>query len=285
MKATDYRINGGWLKPSAARSLASSYGGDLNQAAKTTNTTSNSLLPARDFIATENATDPNFIPALIKASPPNTRVSGSWAIMITPDDDTPIIPMASITNPAVIPFFPEHYNVSVIAFGKRTARELNTGFVSDVGAGLRVPEEEILASVTWDPTNDQPMTSGIFEVTLSGDPNVEPKISSGDWIMLSRYVVHFEPSGNFEAMRQRHKWYRVVNSPTEDRFPMTVRLAGLPWDWTSDEIKSAAKAPGPIILAGWSLMDSTKPTYPLTRTVATIVPDVVHVYQRTMSVN
>jgi hypothetical protein len=307
MTATDYRINSGWMKLSASRSVSTAFGGDLNQGPKATGIANSidptvpvSDVPIRDFLMTESLTDPLFVPSLIRASAQNTQLVGSWALMICPDDDTPIIPRSvvdSILPPIdgagtvldatteAIPYLPEHYSTSVVVYGKREPKELNSTFVTAFNAGTQLPKEEMLASVTA--KDDQSMTAGIFEIVLNASAGLEPKLRAGDWIMLSRNVVHFESAGTPIVMRQRHRWYRLVNTPDEEQFPMTVRVAGLPWDWTSDELKSAFRTS--TILGQVLDLHNATPSprndsiSVSTRTVATIVPNVVHVFQRTLS--
>lgn len=61
---------------------------------------------------------------------------------------------------------------------------------SPVVTGQVLPEAEILASVSWDSSIDEPARNSVFEVTLASTPGIEAEVIAGDWIMLSRYVLH-----------------------------------------------------------------------------------------------
>jgi hypothetical protein len=287
--------NNGWLKLSAARSVAVSFGGDLTIADKDIPTAP----PARSFIRNQNAKGASI---LMRAN--NAPSNTSWAMMMCPDELTPVIPPSYFPTGQAdyqgtpVPFFPESYDISVVVYGKRDIGELtpNSSLVSGFATGEVLPEAEKLASVTWD--SGEVMNSGMFEVTLHADPRLNANIIAGDWIMLSRNVIHFEASiAGYRVLRQRHRWYRVVSQPLSSEFPVKVRLSGLPWDWTIDEIKSSGAAfpsgapqPLPPTVSLFNPDPSaTVPVlqtqyYPETQTVATIVPNIVHVYQRTFPV-
>jgi hypothetical protein len=289
------QANNGWLKLSAARSVAVSFGGDLTIADKDIPTAP----PARSFIRNQNAKGASI---LMRAN--NAPSNTSWAMMMCPDELTPMIPPSYFPTGLAdyqgmpVPFFPESYDISVVVYGKRDIGELspNSSLVDGLATGEVLPEAEKLASVTWD--SGEVMNSGMFEVTLHADPRLNANIIAGDWIMLSRNVIHFEASiAGYRVLRQRHRWYRVVSQPLSSEFPVKVRLSGLPWDWTIDEIKSSGAAfplgaPQPLP-PNVSLYNpdpsATAPVlqtqyYPETQTVATIVPNIVHVYQRTLPV-
>ena len=276
----------GWMKASAARLLTSSYGGEIDQFPQS----SNVGVPIRSMMTTENLNQLDHIPELIRGVTGTSRFGGSWAIMICPDEDTPIVPISQVRIPGgqtdylsyAAPVLPEMYNVSIVLYGKRNVAELtpDSSLVTGFASGVVLPEAEKLATVTA--VNNQSMTSGNFEVVLTANTALDAKISAGDWIMLSRHVVHFEaaPLTGRYAMRQRHRWYRVVSAPSSTSFPLTVRISGTPWDWTNDELRSARDAAFANLNA-INPIDPTSPLYPLTQTTATIVPNVTHVFQRT----
>lgn len=287
--------NNGWMKSSAAKALTSSYGGEIEQF--TTSTAVN--VPVRNFLVKEDPSSADIIP-LIKSGTGLSRFGGSWGIMICPDEDTPIVPKSQVRlippktsfQDFKSPFFPELYNVSLVLYAKRDVGELTptSSLVTGFPTRTVLPEAEKIASVTSVvmPSGDidnQSMTSGNFEIVLNASSELNAKIVAGDWIMLSRYVMHFEPppaSGIPYALRQRHRWYRVVSAPSSTTFPLTLRVAGVPWDWTNDEIRSAREA-GVANLNSFNPINPLSIYYPLTQTTATIVPHVVHVYQRTYS--
>lgn len=281
-------LNNGWMKAAAARLLTSSYGGEIDQLTVSKFTS----VPVRNFLATENSDDPSHVPALIRGGSGSSRFGGSWAIMICPDEDTPIVPKSTVrlippqTNFENFksPIYPELYNVSMVLYGKRNVNELtpDSPLVSGFASGAVLPESEKIASVTGIPGNNLSMNSGNFEIVLNASSALNANIVSGDWIMLSRYVIHFEgpPTPGVFALRQRHRWYRVVSAPSSPFFPCTVRVSGTPWDWTANEIRSAREA-GIANLTSSNPIDPSSPYYQFTQTTATIVPKVVHVFQRT----
>jgi hypothetical protein len=272
------QLNNGWMSSAAAKALTTSYSGDVNPL---TSSLTNDRNVRRDFISIQNSgalIDGNLDPVVIKSAFSETS-RGSWAMMVCPEEETPIIPKSAFPivstdyRTVPVPFFPQRYNVSLVVYGKRNVNELVPD--SPVVTGQVLPEAEILASVSWDGSIDEPARNSVFEVTLASTPGIEAKVIAGDWIMLSRYVLHFDSATAAWPMRQRHRWYRVVNTPTEGTFPMNVRLSGLPWDWTVDEIKSASLNGVP--LGSLQLRNTTT-------TVATIVPNVLHVFQRIVNV-
>jgi hypothetical protein len=276
----------GWMKASVARLLTSSYGGEIDQFPQSNNVG----VPVRSIMTSEDLTNVNHVPELIRTATGSSRFGGSWAIMICPDEETPIIPKSQVRMPVgqtdylsyTAPVFPEMYNVSIVLYGKRNVAELTPGssLVNGFATGEVLPEAEKLATATA--VNNQSMTSGNFEIVLTANTALDAKINAGDWIMLSRNVIHFEtpPLTGVYVMRQRHRWYRVVSAPSSTSFPLTVRISGTPWDWTNDEIRSAKEANVANFITR-NPIDPTSPYYALTQTTATIVPNVTHVFQRT----
>ena len=280
----------GWMKASAARLLTSSYGGEIDQFPQS----SVSGTSVRSFVTTENLTMANHVPELIRGTTGTSRFGGSWAIMICPDEDTPIVPKSAVNVPFTppdppdfrlysTPFIPEMYNVSIVLYGKRNVAELtpSSSLVTGFASGAVLPEAEKIATVTA--INNQSMISGNFEIALTASTALDAKIVAGDWIMLSRNVIHFEsaPATGVYVMRQRHRWYRVVSAPSSTSFPLTVRVSGTPWDWTNDEIRTAREAGVPYDLSVINPIAPASPFYGFTQTTATIVPNVIHVFNRT----
>ncbi len=242
----------------------------------------------RQFNALETGMNYN---AVIKSVDSGTMIS--WLATVVPADGTPLVNPLSLdtTTTANIPgmeFFPESYQVSVVVFGRRNIAELATpelrannyaGFHS-IGA---VPQSERLAKVT-DLSVDS-ASSGTFEVELSAFSNgnaddlgnVSARLVVGDWILLSRYVYD-NPLATAPAstppIRELHKWYRIVGVTGLERFPRRVRVAGAPWDWSTHELDAIKRGGGVVA----PYVDPNK--FP---TVATLLSDVVTVYQRTMT--
>lgn len=278
----------GWMKASPARLLTNSYGGEIDQLPLS----SSAGLPVRSMMTTEDLTNAVHVPELIRSNTGSSRFSGSWAIMICPDEDTPIISKTQVRIPGgqtdflsyTAPLFPEMYNVSIVLYGKRNVGELtpDSSLVTGFASGVVLPEAEKIATATALVGNNQSMTSGNFEIVLTANTALDAKIVAGDWIMLSRNVIHFEaaPSTGVYVMRQRHRWYRVVSAPSSTSFPLTVRVSGTPWDWTNDEIRSAREA-NVLNLNSLNPIQPASPYYGLTQTTATIVPNVIHVFNRT----
>jgi hypothetical protein len=58
---------------------------------------------------------------------------------------------------------------------------------------------------------------------------------------------------------------------------LDIRVSGSAWTWTTDEIQSSAR----VGVALGSLGDATTPYF--VQTSATLIPNVIHVYERTFS--
>ena len=253
----------------------------------------------RQFNALQGRSDYS---AVIKAVESGNLIS--WLATVVPSDGTPIVNPLSIDPPTAtslpgMDFLPESYDVSVVVFGRRNVTELaNSAFQSNSLAAIQstgvIPSSERLARVME--LSSDSGSSGTFEVvlgsynspnlaTIPDDPaSVRAKIVVGDWIMLSRYVYDNPLATNVNStfpVRELHRWYRVVGVTGLDSFPRRVRVAGAPWDWSVHELNEMKRqSKNNASLSVPAIVDPT-----VIPTVATLLSDVVTVYQRTMFIN
>jgi hypothetical protein len=181
-----------------------------------------------------------------------------------------------------LPSFPEAYDLSIVVQRKRNLNEIYAGSATTPAE----VEQERIFFAGWDAAIDEPHNSGSFTLTLQQPAQVvgpmEANIKTGDWLMLSRNVLTFyklnaaSPAA-WASVRQKHKWYRVISVPSSDVFPLDIRVSGSAWTWTTDEIQSSAR----VGVALGSLGDATTPYF--VQTSATLIPNVIHVYERTFS--
>jgi len=237
--------NGGWLRLASAQQLSTISGGDLTPANPEID---RSAAPLRGEYVDGTG-------ALLQS--PTNAAAVSWMATMTPSDGTPLVTADSLTylSPTLVPnieFFPERYDLAVVVFGKRDARELLNPLSGEI------PVSERLGLATW--PDAEHFTSGTFDVDISS-PATDTRIKIGDWLMLSRYIN----SLNGFPVRERHKWYRVISVGNETTFPRQVRISGQPWDWT--QIELAAGFGGPVL--------------PIT--TVTMLKDVIQVYQRSIT--
>jgi hypothetical protein len=291
-------INGGWMKQPTARATVTP-GGDIVSIKPDS---SQGFAVRRQLLLTPDpAADPSS-PTYLNTTLPvqGTLVPTAplWSALITPAESTPILEKSKLPSRTnypttaayaaamrnyVIPISVEAYDLAIVVQKKRLLREI----YQPLAQTADTVEGERVFGATWDITNDEPSQSGTFEITLIQPPAItvpmEAKLKAGDWLMLSRNVLHFyRNAANAPAaavMRQKHKWYRVVSAPNSDTFPLSVRVSGGAWTWTTDEIQSAARTG----MALSSVGDATASYYQ--ETSATLIPNVVHVFERTMTVS
>jgi hypothetical protein len=274
-----------WIRNDPSKLIASGDSRDINA-----NKSEDRTATHRQFQLPD---DVNNIPAYTQIVKGTENPSfQSWIVTMTPAEETPIVNPLSIDPPSAtflpaMEFFPEDFDVNIIVFGRRNVRDLSgteleqSNYPAFAANGV-IPQSERLARVT-----DISMESGLsgsFEVELGSyrdpaadvdDPgNVSARVNVGDWIMLSRYV-YSNPLARDFPIREKHRWYRVVGVTGGDAFPRRLRIAGSPWDWTIHELdhfKRIGTAPPAIV-------DPTS-----TPTVATLLRDVVTVYERRLNV-
>ncbi len=280
----DANGNNGWLRLGASRALANMNGGDVS---KLDPEADKSGGPLRSF--TTSLTNGQVISALQGAS---TASTGTWIATIVPSDESPIVEATAFPT-TTLPFVPESYELSIVVFGKRDARELVFADAAAYTAfdAARVPAvSERLAAVSF-PTPTEAMISSTFDVDLATDEAVGLKNRIGDWLMLSRDKIIVEARNGWIGRRQNHGWYRVI-SISEESVSLgpfgnsivtnKVRLAGRPWGWTISELDSFRERQVQMALQTPPLT-FTPPSFPTT--VATLVPHVINVYQRSLNIS
>jgi hypothetical protein len=181
------------------------------------------------------------------------------------------------------------FRLSIVVFSKR-----NRGFYYPAENEVDPPDDERVALVIpkvgnpgWNNNFTLPETS--LNVGVVGWDYGKRKVRPGNWIMLSRQYTFSDgkkPPGP-GSVQHVHKWYKVVSvsSPSTavpadiatkygisggNLWYQDVRLVGS--DWIFQEYPTAP----PLPLANGGSVVRQEPT------VATIVPDVVGVYERTV---
>lgn len=259
--------NGGWLRLPAAIQVATVSGGDVVTAQPEED---RSAAPLRGEYVDGTG-------ALIQSLTNGSTVS--WMATLTPSDSTPIITSSSLNltpqvppnNPPPIETLPESYDLAVVVFGKRDVREdLDPSAI--VASGI-VPSSERIGNMV--PVGTEFLTSGTFDIDVVAGPSVDPNMKIGDWVMLSRYVYENPYSPTIiTAIRERHKWYRVISVGADDAFPVRIRLAGEPWGFTEHEIK---------LISNSMMLDSSLSFPPFPKTAVTMLKNVIQVYQRSIT--
>ena len=264
---TDANGNNGWLREASSKIVSSSGGGDVT---KEVAEVDKSFGPLRGFASASNSALVSSIQAGSGAS------NASWLATIVPSDETPIATGVG----GVLPFYPESFDMSVVVFSKRDVRELV--FENDVEYDLfnadGIPaSSERLARVTVI-NSAEATSSSTFSVRLETDERVGLRCRVGDWVMLSRYKNFSDGTGvNFN--RQQHEWYRVISTTAEETrigpfgnaiVGCELRISGKPWGWSLSELE-------------WfrdHAVDPDTVTFP--STVATLLPNIINVYQRSL---
>lgn len=280
-------VNGGWMKPSVARNTVTGGGGDVVNVKKDTST---QVPHRRSFIVVANGAN---LDAVQGAASPNAPI---WSALVAPIESTQVFSRNDLPDPTAhtvasygaeilnfaLPFFPEAYDLSIVVQRKRNLNEIYAGSATTPAE----VEQERIFFAGWDAAIDEPHNSGSFTLTLQQPAQVvgpmEANIKTGDWLMLSRNVLTFyrlnaSSPPAWASVRQKHKWYRVISVPSSDVFPLDIRVSGSAWTWTTDEIQSSAR----VGVALGSLGDATTPYF--VQTSATLIPNVIHVYERTFS--
>jgi Tfp pilus assembly protein PilV len=279
---------GSWLRQPAAVRLATMYGGDLVQPETGKN---KAIGPLRSLYVDDRRTKNDLSDDLI-ISTPTASQQASWLATITPSETTPIISLdrvqsiyqqSTIANQPLD--IPRLYDVALIVFSRRDARELAATAVIDPGN----VQNNVAAQVMNVPTNERivkvvdistdAINSGTFNITVDGYQTMDSKVKAGDWLMMSRFAMRDllpRPANNAnvtQVARQVHRWYRII-AVTGDNYPLTLRVAGKPWDWTEGEITD-------LIEKGVAL-PTLPPSPSAFETQAVILKDVVQVYERQM---
>jgi type II secretory pathway pseudopilin PulG len=268
-------IPGSWLRQPAAVRLATMYGGDLVQP---TGMKNKSIGPLRSVYVGSDG-------SILSTS--TAAQQASWLATVTPAENTPIIDLDRVkavyqmnllaNQPLDVPRL---YDVALVVFSKRDVRELAAMAVLSPGdfqtsrpsEVMNVPTGERVVKVT-DMSSDA-LHSGTFNIEVSGYPTMDSKVKAGDWLMMSRFAFRDlipRPSGTIS--RQVNRWYRII-SVTGDGYPLSLRVAGKPWDWTEGEISD--------MLEKGQAAPTLPPAVGTYETQAVIMKDVVQVYERQM---
>jgi hypothetical protein len=136
-----------------------------------------------------------------------------------------------------------------------------------------LPTSERVVKVTK--VSDDAINSGAFNIEVSGYQGMDLKIAAGDWLMMSRFARRDlipRPTGTFR--RQIHRWYRIIGVTSSGSFPLVLRVAGKPWDWTEGEITD--------LIEKGVVLPTLPPSPSAFETQAVILKDVVQVYERQM---
>jgi hypothetical protein len=259
--------------PAAVR-LATLHGGDLAQISPSAN---KALGPLKLMYPSPQASGRALLGSPVAPDTP------SWIMMLTPSVSTPLQPVSVTTEnfiqnertsnqPVRIPTL---FDASIIVFAKRDVRDINANMSA---AAQNFPNSERILRVS--DINAEALTSGTFNLTLQGSSFVNPRVKIGDWLMLSRWTQEAIPQATQFTKRQVHRWYRIIGIEGEDTFPVSVRVTGAPWNWTEDEVRLWARSfgtqptgpPGPNVVV--------PPNSPPFEVHATLLRDVVHVYER-----
>jgi len=231
------------LPLSQAMSLAiTSSGADVNQADFQEDKSFGALRSFQQVLATGQ----------LIGSLPNAQVS--WLVTIVPSETSPL------GSP------PTDFDVSFVVFDNRS-RDYQIGDSSVLGADAypRGERMAIVAGLT--------SSSGSLQVTLNSDSNVDARLRTGDWIMLSRRIETGNgPTGgiNFTRIIHRHRWYRITGLDNQGTWPRQVRLAGPDWDIPEDR-------PSPNTFSAPRVLNTSI-------TTATIFSHVVGVFHRMVSI-
>lgn len=273
---------GSWLRQPAAVRLATMYGGDLVQSSGSKN---KAIGPLRSVYIDPG--DPRDLSDDLIVSTATAAQQASWLATITPAESTPIIDLdrvkaiyqqnLSANQPLDVPRL---YDVALVVFSKRDVRELAAMAVLSPGdfqtsrpsEVMNVPTGERVVKVT-DMSSDA-LHSGTFNIAVSGYPTMDSKVKAGDWLMMSRFAFRdLIPRTSGTISRQVNRWYRII-SVTGDGYPLSLRIAGKPWDWTEGEISDA--------LEKGQVAPTLPPAVGTYETQAVIMKDVVQVYERQM---
>jgi hypothetical protein len=234
---------GSWLRQPAAVALSTMYGGDLVQPSTTSN---KAIGPLRSVYVSSDAV----------ISTPSSSQQSSWLATITPADSNPPITLdrvveqitrSGLTQVANVPLdVPRLYDVALVVFSKRDAREINsvTAVPNPPPTVLGIPKGEVLFNVTQ--ISDDALNSGTFNITIEGSSGTETEIQVGNWLMMSRFTfedilprIDSERTGRPTRFykRQIHRWYRIIAVSEGSSGIRVLRISGKPWGWTERELE------------------------------------------------
>jgi hypothetical protein len=186
---------------------------------------------------------------------------------------------------------PDSYTLSIIVFNRRNRRFEAPG--SPIPYDAPPDDERTALVIVPAPTSGSALPNSNysfsggngFSAGLIGAEYGERKVGAGSWVMLSRQFT-FPGSGN---VRHIHKWFKVVAANAKVSTPPTAIQNG---SGGYDDPFTGASIPAnnlwyqQVNLMGpdWIFQIPVSGTTPLEPTIATIVPDVVAVYERVIQV-
>ncbi len=178
---------------------------------------------------------------------------------------------------------PDSYTSSIVVFNRRNR---NFDIPTTSAEAIDPPDDERVAVVLpsspgttlpASPLNQSFSGGNGFDVGIIASEYGKRKIKAGAWIMLSRQFTF--PSGN---IRHIHKWFRVTSTNSEAKIPSATLMSnygitGSPSDYWYQDVH--------LMGPDWIFqLPSSANTLPVESTIATIVPDVVAVYERILQV-
>ncbi len=214
------------------------------------------------------------------------RQNVSWLATLTPlEQDTATIPSA--------------FTLSIVAFHNRDrAFEAPSSSPTIPADPNDLPDAERMAwAVPPDLATYPAMGTGIpfsteaaysgtngFDLELYANGNVKSRIKPGEWIMLSR-ELYFSPTSS----RHIHKWYRVVSVSEE---PEEIGSAGFPSltdpygnTYPSANVPVVWRQTVHVVGPDWIFSQRMAPGgFAQCPTIATIVPNVLSVYERVVDI-
>ena len=186
---------------------------------------------------------------------------------------------------------PDSYTLSIVVFNRRNRRFEAPGTPIPYEAP---PDNERTALVIVPaptsgsalPNSNYSFSGGNgFSAGLIGSEYGDRKVAAGAWVMLSRQFT-FPGSGN---VRHIHKWFRVVAANSKvSTPPASIQNGSGGYDdpFTGASIPANTLWYQQVNLMGpdWIFQIPVSGSAPLEPTVATIMPDVVAVYERVIQV-
>jgi hypothetical protein len=219
-----------------------------------------------------------------------TKQEVTWMATLTPlDQDAGAVPSS--------------YTLSIVAFHKRDrtfdaptatfggtpdpndlpdAEKITWAMPPDLAAAPSLGSSGALATeAAYSGTNG-------FDLELYGNGSISSKVKPGEWLLLSRQFF-FPPANTLRAV---HKWYRIVSVSGEaeetgttnlpmvtDPYGNTFPSASVPRVW-----RQTVHVLGPDWIFSKRLAPGVGAPFLQTPTIATIVPNVMNVYERVVDI-
>ncbi len=212
---------------------------------------------------------------LLIASAPKTDLT--WLATLVPNESISDIP-------------PTNFTLSIVVMSKRDRgfflpADLTLAGVDELPEFERVamcaaPDSAVVRTPGVMPTTYPPTAAshlpfsngGVMTIEMLGDDRASSKLRIGDSIMLSRTLRFnlpdtFAPQNNGPRFVYRHRWFRVIGLDDSETWPRLVTLQGPAWNYP--ELPATPTAA--------QLYEA--------RTIATILPHVVAVYEIPISLS